>query len=426
MSSKRRPIEPAIRGNVVQRYSKPIGPRVDLGSIKKKSSAKELDKDQAKINNPVLSPKSYKASHSKVDKLLQFHMNQSYGTKIDNTSLYFDRLYSVLPSRELVNTCQYAFFIRPDLNIYAANDKGGHKLYNISAKAKNTGYRAASCPSQDNFIRYMQYHHPNTLRSLTSQLEGEHDFIPFLVGRTESLQLPDFSIQDYSMTQPYTGYSLPYASHSKKSTTGGTFEASFREDKQYRVHKLFQTWLYYIDAVTTNKFEPKYKHIRHNKMDYATSAFIITCAEDAETIIYWAKYTGAFPTINPNSNISFNLRGNVDNKVSVSFDYFLVEALDPYILVDFNKNAHVTNADSRPYVPVYNTVTLDTIGIKDYRSKEKKAYDKKKPGADTTFRKSTPIILGTGNGLVGAPYICKVDKNYKLRWKKIKDISGRS
>lgn len=428
MSSNRRPIEPAIRGTTVSKYRKPIEERTATKLNKKKSkSIKELDKNQVKAEKNTPSPKSWIDSdvrNKKVNEKLQFHLNRTYGTKIDNTSIYFDRLYSVIPERELVSTCQYVFFVRPSLNIYADNDKGGHKLFKLSSKQINAGYHAQSYPAEDQFIRYMQDMHPNTLRSLTSQLPGEHDFIPFLVGRTESLQVPDYSIQDYSMTQPYSGHTTPYASHAQKSMTGGTFEATFREDKSYRVHKLFQTWLYYIDAVTTNKFEPKFKYIRHNKMDYATSVYLITCGPDAETILYWQKYVGAFPTVTPNSGLSFNLRGQVDNKVSVTFDYFRHEPLDPYILVDFNKNAHVTNANSKPYVPVYSSTTLNDIGFRDQVSKKRRDWNRTM-GSTDLFKKTTPVVLGTGNGLVGCPYICRVGDTYHLRWKKIKDISGK-
>lgn len=428
MTTKRRPIEPAVRGSTLaSKYRKPIQEKLPTTTNKKKrKSIKELDKKQVKTKKSGKYGKAWidQGKNKKVNELLHFHMNQSYGTKIDNTSLYFDRLYSILPDRELTSVCQYVFFVRPSLNIYADNDKNGHKLFRLTKSQINSGYHAQSFPAEDQFIRYMQEIHPNTLRSLTTQLPGAHDFIPFLVGRTESLQIPDYTIQDYSMTQPYSGHTTPYAGHAQKSMTGGTFEATFREDKSYRVHKLFQTWLYYIDAVTTNKFEPKFKYIRHHKMDYATSVYLITCAADAETILYWQKYVGAFPTTNPNSGLSFNLRGQVDNKVSVTFDYFRCEPLDPYILVDFNKNAHVTNADSRPYVPVYSNTTLNDINFKNQISKDRQKWLQRN-GSTAAFKKSTPAIIGTGNGLVGCPYICRVDKTYRLRWKKIPDISGK-
>ena len=45
--------------------------------------------------------------------------------------------------------------------------------------------------------------------------------------------------------------------------------------------------------------------------------------------------------------------------------------------------------------------------------------------AKVNFSKKYPISLGSGNGLVGCPFICQ-DANtneYKLRWKKISNLS---
>ncbi len=407
---------------------RPIVKPVRTTSNKKNANYRPIVK-RKNVKKTVPSPKSFEdssAKNKKIADLIRFYQNQTHGNKSSYELQYFDRLYSIIPNQELSGLCQYVFFVRPDLNIYASDDKDGKTLLKQSSKQIKSGYHSVSYPAEDQFIRYMQQCYPNTLRSLTSQLPGAHDFIPFLVGRTESLQIPDYSIQDYSLTQPYTGYTIPYASHAKKSTTGGSFDVTFREDKALRIHKLFQTWLYYIDAVTTNKFEPKLKHIRHNKMDYATSVYCITCAPDAETILFWTKYVGAFPTVNPNSNLSFNLRGSVDNKITITFNYFKAEVLDPYILVDFNKNSHVTNADSRPYVPIYSGTTLGDIKMKDPRSSEQKKIDRRLTSAKVHYSETLPVVVGTGNGLVGAPYICKVGKTFHLRWKKIsKNIAGK-
>lgn len=399
----------------------------------KSSKMTNSGKSTKKQSYTVKTPYNDTAKGKKVDKLMHFHLNMNYGSGIENTSRYFDRLYSVYPERELTSVCQYVFIVRPDLNFYADNDKDGTTLRSYSAYDIKQGYVPATCPADDQFIRYMQTTNPNLMRALTSKLGGKHDFIPFLVGRTESLQLPDYTLKDYKVSQPYTGYSLPYASHALESTTGGQFEITFREDAYMRVHHLFSIWTYYIDAVTRNKLGPKFQYIRENKMDYATSVYCITCAADATRIIHWAKYTGAFPTSVPNSDMSFNLRGQVNNQVTIPFDYFLAEAMNPLILLDFNKNAHVNiDKKSEAYIPVYHSGTLNDIGMKDLRSEHQKKKDSTTAAGKVTFHKNAHISLGSGNGLVGCPFVCKVkNKNnkrphYELRWKTIrKDISGK-
>lgn len=335
----------------------------------------------------VYVPKEYyigaKGNYKK-DINMRLDHNMRMKNRSDN-QLYFDRLYSVYPDKELDNICQYVFFVRPDTNIF--DESSSDKL--SSACAKNA------------FMRYMKATYPKILLQLSSNLTPNNDFMPYLVGRTESLQIPDYSIKNYSLNQPYTNLLIPYAGHGLESMTGGTFDVSFREDNEFRIHKLFQAWLTYINGVVRNTMVPKYKHISQNKIDYATSVYCITCAADGKTILYWSKYTGAFPTTVPNSDLSFNLRGSVPNKLNIPFSYFLCESMEPYILADFNKNARMETPTSEG-APIYNE-----------------------------------DVAGTGYGLTGSPYIYRAafgsDKKpnfintsmpYMLGWKDSNDLES--
>ena len=321
-----------------------------------------------------------------------------------NIMTNFDRLYSIYPEYELSSLCQYVFIVRPDTNIL---DSVGNL---VSAEASSTGPN--SSPASDAYMRWMYNDHKNLLKCISGGVSGSHDFISFLVGRTESLNLADYSLKDYKMNQPFTDYNLPYASHALASQTGGQFEIAFREDEDLRIHKMFQAWTYYISAVTRNLFEPKLEHIRDNRLDYTCSVYCITCKADATTIVHWAKYTGAFPTSVPNSDLSFNLRGAPNRTVTIPFDYFYQESFNPFILVDFNKNAHITvsKTDTVGYIPVYRSQKISDMGLSAPKTGKAK------------YSKSAPISLGSGNALVGCPFICRTGKGansrYELRWKK--------
>lgn len=354
---------------------------------------------------------------SKMDDAIHFNLNMGtgHGGFEKNFSYYFDRFYSVYPEHELSSLCQYVFFVRPDLNILDTN-RG--TLLSLSNSRKR--YTQAMSPNNNQFLRYMHQAYPYLLDCLV--LNGNldsHDFIPFLTGRVESINLPDYTIKDYKMTQPYSGYNLPYASHALESMTGGEFEVIFRDDDEMRILKFFQTWAFYINAVTRNMLSPKMKYIRNNRADYCTSIYVITCKPNAEEIVHWIKYTGAFPVNVPHSNLSFNLRGAVNNKLSIKFDYFHQEPLDPLSIIDFNKNAHIkTHASKVSYIPVYHSDKIGDIGFKDIRSK----VDPRKKiitGESTKFYKNAPVSFGTGNGLAGCPFVCRIGKKYYLRWKKI-------
>lgn len=371
----------------------------------------KITNSDTKRNAQVFHPESFTVKHLPADKSMRYAENMTtYGDHIKNVQTNFDRLYSVYPEMELDNLCQYVFIVRPNLNIYDSNSK--------LVKASSERYKASSAPASDAFFTYMNTQHPYMLKSLTDQLDWSHDFIPYLVGRTESLQLPDYTIKQYNLNQPFTNFNLPYGGHALDSMTGGSFDITFREDNELRIHKLFQAWVYYINNVTRNMFSPTDEHIRDNIIDYATSVYSIVCKADAETIVHWTKYTGAFPTNVPNSDMSFNLRGGVPQKVQVTFNYFLQEAMDPYILVDFNKNAHVTSPNKEKYSPLHQTKSLKSGGFEDYRTSKMKKIDANLLNASVDNNLSLPITNGLGNGIVGCPYIVQ-HKNgeFHLRWK---------
>lgn len=348
-----------------------------------------------------------------MDNVIHYNLNMDTGTGgyEKNTAIHFDRFYSIYPEHEMTGLCQYVFFVKPDLNILK---NGSHTL--ISLDSERARYSQNTSPNNDQFLRYMNARHPYVLANLSGNRIANHDFMPILTGRVESISLPDYKIKDYKMTQPYSGYNLPYASHALESSTGGEFEVVFRDDDDMRILLLFQTWLYYIDAVTRNHFAPKMKYIRNNRADYCTSIYVITCKPEGSEIVHWMKYTGAFPTVAPHSNLSFNLRGGANNKVTINFDYFHQEPLNPLSIVDFNKNANIKkNAARISYIPVYNSEKISVLGMKDKRSKTQKFA-----GANNTkFNTKAPIAFGTGNGLAGCPFICREGKKYYLRWKKL-------
>ena len=236
---------------------------------------------------------------------------------------YFNRYNQSYHDNEMRPLIQYVFMVRPDLNILNEVDM------NVPSE---------TCIN-DSFINLMVQDNNICCRQLVGDSFYGHDWMPMMVGRVESLQIPDYTLKDYQISQPYTNYLMPYAGSAIDSQTGGSFDIVFKEDNTLRVVKTFQTWCYYIDKLTRNQFKPKDKYITYNKFDYMSSVYHIICDVDGTTVLYWSKYTGCFPTSVPISNLSFNLGGNIDNKISIPFRYFIHEALNPDIIMDFNRNS---------------------------------------------------------------------------------------
>lgn len=276
----------------------------------------------------------------------------------------FDRFYAIDTTIENPSGRHYIFFCRPDLYLVVENG-GGLQL--------STESRVAYDP----YFNYIAVHHPQIIGSLTGEFAGItgltktsaaaatgsgygnsistdgtrvkingvtrqltiHAFIPYLTSRVESLQLPDYTIKQNTLVQPYTKYSIPYTTSAIESSTGGTFDITFREDRYFSIHKLFYGWLYYMNGVMRNIFRPKDRYLMYNALDYATSIYDFIVDDTGENVVYWAKYTGVIPTSVPMSDLSFNRGGAAETKVSVSFAYFYCEHMNQEALVDFNYNS---------------------------------------------------------------------------------------
>ena len=278
----------------------------------------------------------------------------------DSEYFHFDRWYSIDLNKEDISGRHYIFILRPDLNLV---NEGTNELSDDSHVAS------------DGFFQYLGSYYPHIITSLTGEFDTSassgrisesdrkcgsglgnatsrsnssdnngtqlpiHTFIPILTGRAESLQLPDYTIKNYELVQPYTKYTIPYPSSAIESQTGGTFDITFREDGEFTIHKLFHAWIYYMDGVMRNKFKPKNKYILYNAFDYATSIYDIAVDATGENIIWFTKYTGCFPLTSPNSDLSFNLHSSPEPKCSIPFAYFMCEQNNLNSLMDFNYNS---------------------------------------------------------------------------------------
>ena len=335
-----------------------------------------------------------------VDKLL-LSMNDGTNDK-DGKKFWssFDRFYSIDLKTELPSGRHYIFMCRPDL--YLVED----------GSATNTEITLASKSrvNVDPYFTYLASFHPEIIGSLTGDFAGLktltnvaqsaeaesgygnarttdgskviidkktcllpiHSFIPIITSRVESMQLPDYTIKQNTIVQPYSKYTVPYTTSALESSTGGSFDITFREDRYYSLHKLFYAWIYYQNNVMRNIFKPKDKYIWYGAMDYATSVYDFIVDDTGENVIYWAKYTGCVPTSVPMSDLSFNRNSGAESKISIPFSYFYCEHMDRNILMDFQyntlgyitiKNFLKNKNPLQPFdisstVPIYNSNTF--------------------------------------------------------------------
>lgn len=265
----------------------------------------------------------------------------SYYNSMPHIYTDFLRYYHIYPDEEASGFYEYVFIVRPDLNIISDETL---LLNNVD-----------STIGSDPVFNWLNQDSPGLLLQLCNsayKVSGNrgrtHDFLSFLVGRTESYSVSDYSLSSYEDSQVFTGYKFVYPGNALSSQSGVSFSLSFRDDKDIHITKMFYAWCYYIDGLLRGNFAPKSKYIGTKVADYMTSVYYIVCGPDASEILFWQKITGAFPTSVPLNILSMNAGGGFEApKVDIPFSGAAVESLNPMILTEFNHNTGLFDMKSK-------------------------------------------------------------------------------
>ena len=92
-----------------------------------------------------------------------------------------------------------------------------------------------------------------------------------------------------------------------------------------------------IDIDPSNTDDTRWLNYALNKILHDQfSIYKIVTAEDGMTIIYWAKYTGVYPTGAPRSALG-DMNNDGQQVITVNFKAQFVRDMDPYTLSEFNR-----------------------------------------------------------------------------------------
>jgi len=284
----------------------------------------------------------------------------------DDLFTRFNRFKLAFPQHHLTKTFSYVFFTRPSLNLMA---------------------KGALHPQFENDSQMYHFWHsnPNVVRSLTDNLSASHSFHPYLSNSALSFDVPDEIIKTVEHGETFTGYKLVYGRHNIESNTAGQFTIQFIDDNEYSVYKTHKLWTEYISRVYRGTARPTKLNIKNKILDYASSVYYFICAEDGETILFWAKYFGVFPLNTPASASSWGKgsTGAGSPSFGINYMYAMKEDFSPLTLSEFNMNSN---------------------GSYIYR----RIYD--------------PVVTGTGRTLSGAPFVQSIKQEdgshlYKLKFR---------
>lgn len=267
---------------------------------------------------------------------------------------YYNRFKMPMIDNVLSRSYAHVFFIRPDLNILKPMGSG---VYELADTVKNN----------PNFY-YAKEHSVEILKELVHDTY-EHDFSFMLSSAARSFELSDQYIKSETYGDAYTGHKIAFGKHDAESKASGTFNITYNDDRDLHIMQLHHIWTNYISSVYRGEIKAMDKYIRKKILDYASAVYYILTAEDGETILFWSKYYGVFPTNLPSSQFSYS-KGNLVNnpEITISYSYSFKEDYNPLTLVEFNSHS--------PKEELY---------------RYQKSYSK--------------TLLGTGKTLVGAPFI---------------------
>ena len=233
----------------------------------------------------------------------------------------------------------HVFFVRPNCNVLV-----------------NSGTQLTNNLKNNPIFSYVMKSTPSLVKELVLDNGKNNDFMFSLSNHSTSFSLNEEYINTDTYGKTFTGYKIAYGKNSIESKTAGTLTLNFQDDRDMHIYQIHKLWLEYISGVYRGEIIPRPDDIFNKVLDYAGACYYIVTAEDNESILFWTKYYGIFPTNLPSDQFSWakgNVIGNA-NDISVTYAYSFKVDYDPTILTEFNKNARVYNISNLKYAPVYD------------------------------------------------------------------------
>ena len=276
-------------------------------------------------------------------------------------------------NKALRHSFGHVFIMRPDLNI-------------LKAQGSSADFELNSNTANDPRFSYVAKNNPTVIRNLSRYGYSGHYFSMLLSNAATTSSIQDEALKTDTYGDTWTGHKIPYGKHNSESMSSGQFDIRYEDDNLLSIYQLHKLWVEYISRVYRGTFVATDKNIREKILDYATSVYYFLCADDFETIIFWAKYTGVFPNNVPSSTVgSWSLDSPLKMPAyEITYSYAFKEEYNPFLFTEFN---NMSPGLSQSYVNNYDT-----------------------------------NLLGVGKTTVGPPYveILSVDGRYvpKLRFRK--------
>lgn len=198
----------------------------------------------------------------------------------------------------------------------------------------------------------------NALRNSPSLLNelcqlNRDTFMLSLSNKVTNFNVNEEFLADGTYGKTYTGHQVAYGKNNIESQTASQMTIDFQDDRSLHIYQLHKLWIEYISGCYRGTILPKASDIIDKILDYAGGVYYILTAEDGESIIYWEKYYGLFPTNISVDSLSWTRESPIfAPKFSVTYKYSFRKTFDPSIFIEFNHNANISS--DLDYVPVFD------------------------------------------------------------------------
>lgn len=322
--------------------------------------------------------------------------------KVPDTNLAYNR------------TTTHVFFTRPDLNLLRC---GGGAVYGANAQVKN---------HSDTALLYRT--NPYLFKLLTDRVRcgDSNNFNMLLSNQIEGFNIEDETLNSLEVGKSWAGNAIVYGDQ-YNGRGPGEIRCTFKELQDLSIIKLMKLWITYIDNVSKGAWSPSYdlhgtamlsdygsygadpsmdpvdtssngSYVYTKTLDYGASIYVFKCAPDGETVLYWTKYFGVFPTSTGASMLSWDANsglGQENSRVDISFRYSYKKDLSPISLIEFNELsgfAYFGSTGASAYSDKETESALETGGY----ARSVKA------GSEDSFN---PNYNHSSRPFVGAPFI---------------------
>lgn len=256
--------------------------------------------------------------------------------------------YRIYDNDFLASSIGYIFFTKPDLNLINFN---------------NPTSKDSSGPTEISHLKYDTFLYAFAMTELGQKImssltlsnityrSSNNNFINILTNLAENFDTKDVQMRTTEIGENFYGYKMSVPSTFIDSVTPDSFSINYTETSDLRITYLHKVWMDYMQAVKLGTISPKEIYRKNKIIDYMSSVYFFLCGEDGQSIKYFSKLTGVYPTNVPYSGLSWQLGQGGLKRMSVIYQYSFKEDLDPQILMDFNmltSSSATTNKNSLP------------------------------------------------------------------------------